>query len=465
MYICMSTLLPGSTVGILPTLGSSTSCEPYSSSCFQAANRTGNKPQMASLLALPCELSLRIAKFLDLGNKIKLGATCKLLRAQLLPEVFRTIRFTTSDISATAALVAVQAHGQYVKAIDFTCQCDLEDIPTAPSLSPAACKILRGHLTPNLQRIRLKFDFGLDNVRDVVSVNFEEVEDHNITRAKELQHTWRALMKETWEAVSTNAFVRELILDELPPKWTSAYLTDAFRQFLGQLESATFNLFGFAECEDFLTGSTAGCNYFLRDLDELFFRYMTRLKHLHIRAFDPLGLGNSVYRIPLALKPKDLPLLQSLKLENCIICPELVSFIRGHTQILESLDINECSGMVGPPSYGETLTWAEFFDQVYEAKPRLTELIAGGSEAQFLQETPRDVWTGEDIEYMLQKMKADPPVVVFWYIYLADVDDVPLPPCVDQVFTVERYFKGADRRAYDRLMGLVRNNRAYQGRL
>lgn len=182
--------------------------------------------------------------------------------------------------------------------------------------------------------MRLKFDFGLDSVRDEVSVNFGDVEDANVIGAKELQHKWRALMKETWEALAINTSVRELILDELPPKWTSAYYTDPFRQLLGQLESATFNFFGFEDYDGCRTGTALGCNNFLRNLDALFFRYMTGLKHLNIRAFDLLGLDNDLPDIPLALKPEDLPLLQSLKLENYVISLELVSFIRGHTQIL-----------------------------------------------------------------------------------------------------------------------------------
>lgn len=72
---------------------------------------------MVFLLDLPRELSLQIVRLLDLGDKVNLSAICKRYRAQLFPDIFNTIRITTNDISATSALIAVQAYGQYVKTV------------------------------------------------------------------------------------------------------------------------------------------------------------------------------------------------------------------------------------------------------------------------------------------------------------------------------------------------------------
>ncbi|KAL7936657.1 hypothetical protein V8C35DRAFT_296078 [Trichoderma chlorosporum] len=409
---------------------------------------------MTCLSALPHETLHQIIEFLDTDAKFRLSATCKLYRTILLPEIFNTIRFTNDEASATSALVAVEAHGQYVKAVEFTCQCDPCDEPTAPSLFPAASKILQGHLTPNLQLVRLKFgpDPGDD---DLLSWQLEEAEDVNVVRDREAHMKRRALMNETWEAVAANLLVRELVLDELSPLWASTWYTDAFRRFLGQLESATLNIYGFRHL-GFHSNTMPGCHDFLRTLDESFFRHMKGLKHLHLRASDPLGLGASQHGnpayVPLALKPEDLPLLQSLKLENCFICPELLSFIQSHARVLKSLDVNSCLG-------GQVLPWADFFDGIYEAKPRLTELIAEDNRAPFPLEEG-EILEGVDeslLQRALEKLEADPALKVFRYTQLDNYEGILFP---DLDLEVERLGDGADQRAYDRLMGLVNKNRA-----
>ncbi|KAL7958994.1 hypothetical protein V8C34DRAFT_281194 [Trichoderma compactum] len=330
---------------------------------------------MACLLDLPGELSFEIMKLLHIGDKTNLGSTCKLYRAQLLPVILKSIRLTNDEASATFALTVAETYGQYTKTIEFTCQCDQDDRATAPSLLPAACEVLKGHLTPNLQTVKVKFDFGLDNEANEAYQDFEFSEDENYTRERELREKWRALMNETWEALVANTFVIELILDWFPPKWTSTFYTDAFRQFLNRLESATFNIFGFEDYSGVRTNTMGEYCEFLGNLDALIFHHMRELKYLHIQASAPLGYANGyLTSIPLALKPGDLPLLQSLTLENCFVCPELISFIQGHAQVLKYLDLNECFG-----ERGSEVSWARFFDEIYGAKPRLTELLVGGN--------------------------------------------------------------------------------------
>lgn len=408
---------------------------------------------MASLLALPCELSFQIIKLLEIGDKIHLSATCKSYRAQLLPEVFNTIRFTSDEASAASALAAIEAYGQYTNAIEFTCQCDRDDQPTTPSLPPAACKVLKGDLTPTLRTVTLKFDFGFDDygLHDYDDF-FDDVEDANTVRHEETRKKWRALMNETWEALGTNTLVRELILDELPPRWTSAYYTDAFGRFLNQLESATIRIFGMQDYAGWRTIRSNSCRDFLSNLDTAFFRHMRGLNHLYIRASDPLGLGDqdSPY-IELALNPEDLPLLQALTLENCFVSPELVLFIKSHAQVLKSLHFNESF-------CGRNLSWADFFDQIYKAKPSLAELVYRDNKAPFM-EGEREMWVPDQsaLERVRQRLEADSTLNVFRQGYL-DADEGVL--FFDDGEDVMRFDKGDDQRAYVRLMGLVNENRA-----
>lgn len=410
--------------------------------------------KMANPIALPHELSLHIISFLDFSDKVHLSATCRSYRTQLIPEIFNTVRFTSDEASAASALAAVQAYGQYTKTIEFTCQCDHEDSPppTGPSLPPAACKVLKGLLTPNLHTVKLGFEFGHDDEDlDPFDV-YDYPEDAGRVRLAERQEKWRALMNEAWEALVGNTLVRELILDELPAKWTSTYYTDAFHRFLNQLESATIHIFGM-QYEYWRTNITNGYEDFVNKLGAAFFSHMDGLKHLHLWATDPLGLadGSMPYN-ELPLRPEDLPALQSLTLENSFVSPELISFIKLHAQVLKSLRLNESF-------CGDNLSWAEFFDQVYEVKPPLTELIYRGNKAPCMIYDEDEEWRVDELDllHFRQRLQADPTLNVFRRGHL-DPDTGVL--FFDLGDDLKRFNQGDDQRAYVRLMGLVNGNRA-----
>ena len=422
--------------------------------------------EMASLLALPQELFLQVSKQLELSNKVRLSATCKEYRTQFSPEIFKTIRFSNSEALARSALAAVEAYGDYTSQIEFTCYSNSDDELTAPSLPLAASKVLEGHLTPNLHTVRLKFDFDFNDGADWDSRTtgfgssiylFEEFDDDDFVREEERRWKWRALMKETWEALAANDYVRELILEDFIPKWTSTFGSDEFRQFLSRLESATFNILGLDNGSCWKTNTQFGYTEFLASLDTSFFHHMSGLKHLHIQAEDPLGLDGRNY-IPLALKPEDLPVLQSLKLENCFVSPELVSFIQGHTQVLKSLDVKECVSVGdGGDMTDNSIYWAEFFDGIYETKPSLTEFIAGGDRVSLTYDGEFD---NERVQDIRQELKASPVLKLFSYGNLSDKYGM-LYNNVEE--NAEQFINGDDQRAYDRLMSLIKENAAQQG--
>jgi hypothetical protein len=413
---------------------------------------------MASLAALPCELSLHITKFLDLGDKLHLSATCRSYRTQLIPEIFNTIYFNSDEASAASALAAAEAYGQYTKTIVFTCQCHHEDRPplTGPSLPPAACKVLKGLLTPNLHTVKLEFDFKLDDEDLDPFEFFEDPEDADKVRREEGWYKWRALMNEAWEALLGNSLVREIILAKLPPKLTSTYYTDAFHRFLKQLESATIHILGMPR-PDWRTNATFGFRDFVNKLGDTFFRHMYGLRHLHLQATDPLGCTSDelpYHQLP--LRPEYFPVLQSLALENCFVVPELVLFIKHHARVLESLRLIEsfCE---------EDLSWADFFDQVYEAKPSLSELIYRHNKASFLidvKELEKHVIDDSAflvLQRVCQRLEADPTLNLFRQGHLdADTGELFFK-CDDDV---KRFNQGDDQRAYVRLMALVNANRA-----
>lgn len=381
------------------------------------------------------------------------------------PDIFKTIRFGNREDLAISALAAVEAHGNYTSRIEFTCYSGPEDELKTPSLPLAASKVLEGHLTPNLHTVWLKFEFNFDDGREWDSRGtsggsiyvFEECEDDDYVREEEQIWKWRALMKETWEALTANEYVRELILDEFIPKWTSTFGTDEFCEFLSRLESATFNILGLDNGACWRTNTQEGYTEFLESLDTSFFHHMSGLKHLHIWAGDPLGLEGWRH-IPLAVKPKDLPVLQSFKLQNCFVCPEIVTFVQSHAHVLRSLDVKDCfsAGDRGPMA-DDAIYWAKFFDGIYEANPSLTEFIAGGDRV--LLEYDDDPFS-ERVQDIRQKLEASPVLKLFDYKYLSDKYGSRHSNVEENV---EQFINGNDQRAYDRLMGLTQENAARQG--
>ncbi|KAJ4860010.1 f-box-like domain-containing protein [Trichoderma breve] len=428
---------------------------------------------MSRLSALPQELTLQIFRLLELGDKVRLSATCRQYRAQLAPEIFKTIRLTNNERIAQSVLGAIETYGEYTTRMEFTAHCGPNDELTTPALTPAAAKVIQGHLTPNLRTFSLKSDFDFDNGEEWDSEHpdavmgmsiyiFEGVETEEHIREREETWQWRALINETWRALAANIHVRELIVDELIPKRTSAFLTEEFRQFLSRLETASFKIFGTDNGAGWKTNTVWGYVDFLEKMDTTFFHHMTGLKHLAIHAADPLG-HQPVRTIQLSLMPDDLPLLESLKLTRCFVGPELVSFIGGHLNVLKSLDVKECVAGGEHPYMEEAYTWASFFDAVYEAKPALTELIAGDgdnvpltrdekySPDYHFEDEP------EDIQDIRRKLKADPRLRLFGY---GAVDDKYGMFFLDEDTNEEEFKKGDDQRAFDRLMGLVTENAA-----
>ncbi|KAK4060260.1 uncharacterized protein Triagg1_10810 [Trichoderma aggressivum f. europaeum] len=432
---------------------------------------------MSRLSTLPQELTIQIFRLLEFGDKVRLSATCRRYRAQLAPEIFQTIRLSNNETVARSVLSAVETYGEYTTRIEFIAHCEHNDEVTTPALTPAAAKVIQGHLTPNLSTFSLKFDFDFDDGEEwdsdhpdaVMGMSiyiFEGLETEEHVREREETWQWRALMNETWRALAANIHVRELILDELIPKRTSAFLTEEFRQFLSRIEAATFKIFGMDNGAGWKTNTVWGVVDFLQNLDTMFFHHMTGLKHLAIHAADPLG-PQWTRHIPLTLMPADLPLLKSLKLTRCFVGPELVSFIGGHLNVLKSLDVKECVSGHGNvhPYYEHDCSWASFFDALYEAKPAITELIAGNGSNVPLTEDEKysSDYQFEDepegIQEIRRKLKADPRLRLFGY---GAVDNKYGMFFLNEQANEEEFKSGDDQRAFDRLMGLVNENAARQ---
>ncbi|KAK8023419.1 hypothetical protein PG991_006658 [Apiospora marii] len=433
---------------------------------------------MASLSRLPPELSLQVFSYLNFGDKVQLSATCKEYRRHFAPEIFATIRFTNEENIAQSALAAVKAHGKHTVRIEFTPSTSGpgEEPFAAPALVPAASELLQGRHTPNARAVQIHFAFDFDNndywnnCNDCGIYVFEEEEDEDDVEDREQNFHWRALMSETWAALSENVYVTDLTVKELVPKSTSAFLASEFCDFLGRFESATLSIWG----SDDGAGrksctTTAYVEWLSDDLGGAFFRHMANLKHLAVHASmcGPLGC-DGLHHIPLGFKSGDLPVLESLTLTNCYVGPELVHFLCEHAAVLKRLDIDDCVS-AGANSFtaDNPLSWAEFFNRLCDLQPSaLAELVVGGAHAPLTVDWD-DTCDGEEISaearevrQVRQKLEEEPGRKLFAYYYQDDKYGTFLS--MEEEIR-QAFLRGDDQRAYDRLMGLVRQNAARAG--
>lgn len=419
--------------------------------------------KMASFSTLPLELFYEVYDNLDSRDIVRLSMTCRAQRVQLIPRIFRSIRFNNSHASASSALKAVKAYGQFVKCITFDCFATPGYMNSTPALKLTSRHVLEGHATPNIEKIFLLFNFDLENwagwddngARGIAVFEIPETKDE--VAVQENNWHWRALMNETWQALAANTRVSQLYISGFVPKATSAFFTDEFGQFLSRLTWVTIDIWGaqYHWNTSMRPNSKLGYVMFLSTLHDTFFRHMTSLRYLDLRASHsaPLGLAG-VRHIPLALEPEHLPKLVTLRLENCFVGPELVRFMQGHAEGLRHLDVEHCvSGSIfGLGSATNAISWAEFFDRVRRAKPSLTILLAGHD----LIKCHRELWRSGTVEaYYPLRIISD--VIrrrrnthLFIYAYLDDQHGI--------LRRVEVVGMLHDQEAYNRLMEHVQNN-------
>lgn len=418
------------------------------------------------ILALPRELSLQIIGQLSFHDKVRLSATCKEYRAYLVPEIFSTIRFTSQEGSANSALAAVESLGAYTTRIDFTCQAYSDEF--SPSrLPPAATELLAGRHMPNLHTARLDFDFEIIPFPEFwfhLEAFAESGDDKARIRAAELSD-WQAKECETWRALSMNQQIKALSVDNFNPATKFKFNTGNPRNFLARLEQVNLSVWKPLD-DEFYGNIITHWNYFdffKSRMDDKLFRHMNSLKHLEIWAPNtgPRGL-DSQYRIGVGLTPGTLPALQSLKLVNGLITRDLISFIRDHSRSLSSLDVGECTAQVEVEQDWLTdgVSWAEFFDKIYEADPVLTRLVAGDLLVPPLavgHEIPENVFGRDElrrIQEVQSQLKSQPSLKVFRYFYELDMSMYS----VGYTWSMEQFRRGHDQRAYERLMWLVAKN-------
>jgi hypothetical protein len=88
-------------------------------------------------------------------------------------------------------------------------------------------------------------------------------------------------MNETWMALSSNAHAKTLMVKNLVPKWTTAFITKEFHFFLGRLESMSLTILTGDGIYGVMLGQRMGYIDFLGDsLGDIFSIICTTLRNL-----------------------------------------------------------------------------------------------------------------------------------------------------------------------------------------
>jgi hypothetical protein len=104
-------------------------------------------------------------------------------------------------------------------------------------------------------------------------------------------------------------------------------------------------------------------------LDQFFFKHLKSATKFSLKApnIGPLGLKGQRHA-DLVLNAEHMPMLLELRLENVFICPELVEFLFGHVETLESVTLNWCFCEIKWSDNG--MSWCQFFTALSDANPQ-----------------------------------------------------------------------------------------------
>ncbi|KAJ3479126.1 hypothetical protein NLG97_g8403 [Lecanicillium saksenae] len=330
------------------------------------------------IFQLPRELFTIILDHIPERDLFRLSATCQAYRNELAPRLFRVIHFSNDAKSANSALRAAKRFGHLTVELMFEYQGggdnDCVQLLALPVLLPATQALLRGFDLPELKTIQLIFGTQSnkgaawkDQLLDLLATTEHPAE----TTDAEEKHEWRALLNETYAAISENLTISRLILDEFLPINVSALYSRGFRRLLGRLPSAEIRL-----CTPIRYGghneifSLHGYKSFVTKLSKVLLDHMQKVELLYLDAACCIPLGGvRPTSTQLALPPKSLPLLTTLCLANCFLSSTLLEFIGAHTDTLSCVDLQDCAadfsganGDLEQPLPQET--WANFFSEI-----------------------------------------------------------------------------------------------------
>lgn len=380
------------------------------------------------------------------------SCTCSYYRNLLAPSIFKSATLVNHEKSgASLSAVGKSPHHIFVKELHFIGSAlgdahrgeagfsDVEGI--FPRSVDAALRDLQRF--PNLERLSIMFDYDF-------FLPYKAESPEQVLEA-EASTAWRSLMSRTYSALMHNKSphfkhleIRRLIWIEV-----STFSHPSFYHFLSQFEHFTFSI------QASQWGSYKQYNGQVKNLGLYFFNHLTNVTKLSVKIpcetyFEPHGpIHLGVGRLILPPKVDQFPLLATLRLDNLLVCTELVDFLVCHKDTLEELTLCNCLAWpVGRRAglFGGGIYWYNLFESFFDARPGRIRCF--------------------ELELVNSQRPPSEEDEVFRFIMGLGLKEISFP----YLYTGRRYgmkygedeeimaLQQRDRRSWDRLMELVRRN-------
>ena len=451
--------------------------------------------EVCLITTLPNELQFAICNDIDQSGAIKLSSTCSFYREFLAHRIFNALRLEATDPSSATAVKAIWdgKHAAHVRELHYSCSYESPPCSNHQEKEHLAFQLLwdrelvlglrsKGYVLdynvsyvlshlkrfPNLSTLVIGFDFDWfwqlgeehgNHINNDASRSRDEV------LMDEKVEAWRALMVESYAAVQCNKELQHLHIKDLPPTEISTFTNEKFHKFLGRVKRFELSVGNpVPSCPGCNAERLDGYNSFMEDLGEFFFNHLSQATHLKLRPHEEASLAVE-HPLPLPVAPKYMPLLTAVSLERTAICEELISCFIGHKSTLESITLDDCfSTAIDLYHEGNYATWDELLTSLWKARPtKLKELRIFPTTAEM-----GDGWQdiGDDAEderdRICQILEKEPERRFFVYSSIEDGMDEQSKE--DGYTNRQSFLLGEDQMAYDKLMGLVANNRKNLGK-
>lgn len=321
------------------------------------------------------------------------------------------------------------------------------------------------HLFPFLDTLSIEFTYTLRDLSDD-GRSPGEVESEEQVEAVEKKEAWRALMAETYQALTDNTEmkVRGLILKNLSFKRVSTFTCQSFHDLLSHVETFSLSLQGGDDGHYFEFSESVEYKAFVSNLDSFFFDHLSHVTSVTIKASEsgPLGTESSTGSlsycdVPLALRKDHMPFLKYVHFEYIVVCMTMIEFLVGHNSTLEHISLRDCFiSTVGTDTDAEVeddIYWEHLFNALYDAdlkKLRRVEILP--LDVPLIDSDEEEQYESKACE--IRKLLKDPGSDRRLFAYTEVHDRYGwLTPCVG--LNHVSFERGRDQISYDRLMRKV----------
>ncbi|KAL9618365.1 MAG: hypothetical protein Q9160_006947 [Pyrenula sp. 1 TL-2023] len=454
----------------------------------------------AALVNLPDEIQLTTINYLTFQDLNSLSSTCQLYRQFLVPRMFKCIKLREHAKSGVAVQALIdKGYSAHVKELRFVAhaeeedegESDLEesgeegsainwaqeaadsqedgDKPATDLLSSESEDVLSQLVRfPHLETLRIEFSFDIANWSESIHIFMDGETEDGRRKAERCNH-WRKLMLRTFRSLTSNGppLFSGLELINLPSVTVSVYESQEFNNFLGGLRSFKLNLLGGDNGAGWHINTQPGWQIWIPKIKAYFFDHLTNVETVIFEAPEegPIGLEGQNHA-PLPFAKGQMPHLSSLTLKCCFVEPALVEYLSQQLEArkLEELHLQHCHS--SKVDYGDaynSITWAEFFQALSKTKPRSLRKLVMTDAGCYPNETEirivgyderEDDAEVKEVRARLEDGKGKGRKL-FSYVRLDDKYGMVFPEETDNR---KEFLEGKDQRAYDDLMGRVKEN-------